>query len=54
MGMEPVLQFTLRDDNRLALQGDILGAAALGVPSILCIHGDKVDKGDQPGRENGL
>ncbi|MEQ8370610.1 MAG: methylenetetrahydrofolate reductase [Alphaproteobacteria bacterium] len=48
MGIEPVLQFTLRDRNRLALQGDILGAAALGVPNILCIHGDKVDGGDQP------
>ncbi len=47
-GIEPVLQFTVRDRNRIALQGDLLGAAALGVPNILCLHGDDVKKGDQP------
>jgi methylenetetrahydrofolate reductase (NADPH) len=47
-GIEPVLQFTVRDRNRMALQGDLLGAAALGVPNILCLHGDDVKKGDQP------
>jgi len=47
-GIEPVLQFTVRDRNRIALQADLLGAAALGVPSILCLHGDDVTKGDQP------
>ncbi|WP_119461052.1 methylenetetrahydrofolate reductase [Rhodospirillaceae bacterium SYSU D60014] len=47
-GIEPVLQFTMRDRNRLALQGDILGAAALGIPNILCLHGDDVATGDQP------
>lgn len=46
--IEPVLQFTVRDRNRLALQGDLLGAAALGVPNILCLHGDDVKAGDQP------
>lgn len=47
--IEPVLQFTVRDRNRIALQADLLGAAALGVPNILCLHGDDVSKGDQPG-----
>src|SRR5262252_7635357 len=47
-GIEPVLQFTVRDRNRMALQSDLLGAAALGVPNILCLHGDDVKKGDQP------
>ncbi len=47
-GIEPVLQFTVRDRNRLALQGDLLGAAALGIPNILCLHGDDVRAGDQP------
>ncbi len=47
-GIEPVLQFTVRDRNRLALQGDLLGAAALGVPNILCLHGDDVAGGDEP------
>ncbi|MFQ5783736.1 MAG: methylenetetrahydrofolate reductase [Alphaproteobacteria bacterium] len=47
-GIEPVLQFTARDRNRLALQGDMIGAAALGVPSILCLYGDAPETGDQP------
>ena len=47
-GVEPVLQFTVRDRNRMALQGDLLGAAALGIPNILCLHGDDAKKGDQP------
>ena len=47
-GIEPVLQFTVRDRNRMALQGDLLGAAALGIPNILCLHGDDPTKGDQP------
>jgi len=47
-GIEPVLQLTVRDRNRLALQGDLLGAAALGVPSILCLHGDDLARSDQP------
>lgn len=47
-GIEPVLQFTVRDRNRLALQGDMLGAAALGIPNILCLHGDGMAAGDQP------
>jgi methylenetetrahydrofolate reductase (NADPH) len=47
-GIEPVLQFTARDRNRMALQADMLGAAALGVSSILCLHGDDPKTGDQP------
>ncbi len=47
-GIEPVLQFTMRDRNRLALQGDLLGAAALGIPNILCLRGDAMAVGDQP------
>ena len=48
VGIEPVLQFTVRDRNRIALQNDLLGAAALGIPNILCLTGDNVDTGDQP------
>ena len=47
-GIEPVLQFTVRDRNRLAIQGEMIGAPALDVHSILCLHGDGVEKGDQP------
>ena len=47
-GIEPVLQMTTRDRNRLALQGDTLGAAALGIHNFLCLTGDKMSAGDQP------
>ena len=47
-GIEPVLQFTVRDRNRLAIQGDFIGAPALGIPNILCLHGDAITNGDQP------
>ena len=47
-GIDPVLQFTVRDRNRLALQGDLLGAAALGISNILCLYGDDPTAGDQP------
>jgi methylenetetrahydrofolate reductase (NADH) len=47
-GIEPVLQFTVRDRNRLALQGDLIGMGALGIPNLLCLHGDDVKAGDQP------
>ena len=46
-GMEPVLQLTCRDRNRIALQGDLLGAAALGVRNVLCLTGDGIQNGDQ-------
>jgi methylenetetrahydrofolate reductase (NADPH) len=41
-GCEPVMQMTCRDRNRIAMQGDILGAAALGVSNLLCLTGDGV------------
>jgi methylenetetrahydrofolate reductase (NADPH) len=47
-GIEPVLQFTVRDRNRIALQGDLIGAATLGIPNILCLAGDDPKTGDQP------
>jgi methylenetetrahydrofolate reductase (NADPH) len=47
-GVEPILQFTVRDRNRLAIAGDLIGAAALGIANILCLHGDAIEKGDQP------
>jgi methylenetetrahydrofolate reductase (NADPH) len=46
--IEPVLQFTVRDRNRIALQGDILGAAALGIPNILALTGDDPKRGEEP------
>ena len=47
-GIEPIFQMTCRDRNRLALQGDILGAAALGIHNILVLAGDNPTAGDQP------
>lgn len=47
-GIEPIFQMTCRDRNRLALQGDLLGAAALGIRNILVLHGDDPKAGDQP------
>src|SRR5277367_508696 len=47
-GIEPVLQMTCRDRNRLALQGDLLGALALGVRNLLVLRGDDPSAGDQP------
>lgn len=47
-GIEPILQFTVRDRNRLAIQGDLIGAPPLGIQTILCLHGDGIEKGDQP------
>ncbi len=48
-GYEPVLQVSARDRNRIAIQGDLLGAAALGIRNVLFITGDHVSVGDQPG-----
>lgn len=47
-GIEPILQMTCRDRNRIALQSDLLGAAALGVRNILILRGDDPKAGDQP------
>jgi methylenetetrahydrofolate reductase (NADPH) len=47
-GIEPVLQMTCRDRNRLALQSDLLGALVLGIRNLLIITGDDPKAGDQP------
>lgn len=47
-GYEAVLQVSCRDRNRIAIQGDLLGAAAMGVQNVLCLTGDDVSAGDQP------
>jgi methylenetetrahydrofolate reductase (NADPH) len=47
-GIEPVLQITCRDRNRIAIQSDLLGAAALGVRNVLALTGDDPKAGDQP------
>src|ERR1043165_8686312 len=47
-GIEPIVQMTCRDRNRLALQGDILGAEALGIRNMLMLAGDDPKAGDQP------
>jgi methylenetetrahydrofolate reductase (NADPH) len=47
-GLEPILQLTCRDRNRLALEGELMGAAACGVRNLLCLTGDDPKAGDQP------
>lgn len=47
-GIEPVFQLTCRDRNRLALQSDLLGAAALGIVNVLALTGDHISFGDHP------
>ncbi|MBM3558033.1 MAG: methylenetetrahydrofolate reductase, partial [Alphaproteobacteria bacterium] len=47
-GYRPVMQVSCRDRNRIAIQGDVLGAAALGLGTILCLTGDGVQAGDHP------
>jgi methylenetetrahydrofolate reductase (NADPH) len=46
--IEPILQLSCRDRNRIALQSDLLGAAALGVENVLMLRGDDPTAGDQP------
>ncbi|MGE4570835.1 MAG: methylenetetrahydrofolate reductase [Gammaproteobacteria bacterium] len=48
IGYSPILQISCRDKNRIAIQGDILGAAAMGVCNVLALTGDDVSAGDQP------
>lgn len=48
IGYSPVLQISCRDYNRIAIQGNVLGAAALGVCNVLCLTGDGVQAGDHP------
>lgn len=47
-GIEPVMQMTLRDRNRMALQADLMAASALDIPNVLCLRGDDPAAGDQP------
>ena len=47
-GYSPVMQIACRDKNRVAIQGDILGGAAMGVCNMLCLSGDGVQVGDHP------
>lgn len=47
-GLEPVIQMTCRDRNRIAIQSDILGAAAFGIKNILCLSGDHLSTGNHP------
>ena len=47
-GIEPILQLTCRDRNRIALQSELVGAAAMGIQNILVLTGDDPKKGDQP------
>jgi methylenetetrahydrofolate reductase (NADPH) len=47
-GLEPIMQQSMRDRNRIALQSDLLGAAAMGIQNVLCMSGDHPSKGDHP------
>ena len=49
LGIESILQITCRDRNRIALQGDLLAAHALGASNVLCMSGDPPKNGDHPG-----
>ena len=51
-GLEPVVQMTCRDRNRIAMQGDVLGASALGVRNVLCISGDHQTFGNMKEAKN--
>lgn len=47
-GLEPVIQMTCRDRNRIAIQSDLLGAAAFGIKNVLCLSGDHMTTGNHP------
>jgi methylenetetrahydrofolate reductase (NADPH) len=51
-GIEPTLQLTCRDRNRLAITADLLGAWALGARNVLCLSGDPIRVGDEPDAES--
>jgi methylenetetrahydrofolate reductase (NADPH) len=51
-GLEPVIQMTCRDRNRLAMQSDLLGAYALGMRNVLCLTGDHQSFGNHPDSKN--
>ncbi|MCR3923447.1 MAG: methylenetetrahydrofolate reductase, partial [Firmicutes bacterium] len=51
-GVEPNVQITCRDRNRIGIESDVLGAVALGIKNILCIQGDHAKFGNEPGAKN--
>ncbi len=51
-GLEPVIQMTCRDRNRIGLQSDLLGAAAMGIKNVLCLTGDHQSFGNHPQAKN--
>jgi methylenetetrahydrofolate reductase (NADPH) len=51
-GIEPVIQITCRDRNRIAIQSDLLGAYSLGVKNVLCLAGDHQVFGNHPTAKN--
>ncbi len=51
-GIEPIMQMTARDRNRIAIQSDIFGATALGIKNCLCLSGDHQTFGNQPDAKN--
>jgi len=52
IGLEPIIQMTCRDRNRIAIQSDLLGAYALGMRNLLCLTGDHQSFGNHPGSKN--
>lgn len=52
MGLDPIIQITCRDRNRIAIQSDVLGAVALGMKNILCLQGDHAKFGNEPQAKN--
>lgn len=52
LGLEPTMQMTCRDRNRIAIQSDLLGAAALGIKNLLCLTGDHQIFGNHPQSRN--
>ncbi|MDK2931391.1 MAG: methylenetetrahydrofolate reductase [Bacillota bacterium] len=52
LGLDPIMQMTCRDRNRIAMQSDILGAYALGINNILCLTGDHQSFGNHPTSKN--
>ncbi|MDK2821367.1 MAG: methylenetetrahydrofolate reductase [Clostridia bacterium] len=51
-GVEPIMQMTVRDRNRIALQSDLLGAYSLGIRNVLCLSGDHQSFGNHPMAKN--
>ncbi|RLB86160.1 MAG: methylenetetrahydrofolate reductase, partial [Deltaproteobacteria bacterium] len=48
MGLDPIIQMVTRDRNRLAMQSEVIGAAAFGIDTMLCLSGDHPKFGDHP------